>query len=290
MAGVARPGYMKLREKMPQGIAAFAVYTLLFGSVFGMLALVFPTLSESIYYLMNHLDEIINQVIDVFHSSWIKEWIKSGGVEIQNLLERTTMQFRNISGKIGMYGLPIGVSVLLSYYFLTQWDKITKASLRLFPESNREDVIILSRRIADVLSGFFRSRILLMFFMSAITYVFFRLFNIRGALAFALFAGVSDLIPYIGAALGGVFPVTFLFTVSIKEAIILLILLTMLQLAENAWLAPKLTGDAVYMHPAVVVFLVFAGGHLFGFWGVLFAVPFGAIVRTVFEYYLEKIT
>lgn len=290
LAGTARPGFVKLREKMPKVVAALIVYFFLFGCILSCVAFIFPTLVEGIFYLMNHLHEITDKAINIFDKAWINEWIATSIEETEFLLERSVSQFKKLPQNIGAFGLPMGVSVLLSYYLLTEWETLTKSILRLFPETYREGMVVLSRRISDVMSGFLRSRILLMIYITIGTFILFRLFDIKHALAYAVFAGVLDIVPYIGAAMGGLFPVGFLLIQSPEKAILLLILLTMLQLIENVWIAPSLTGNAVYLHPAVVVFLVFAGGQLFGFWGVLLAVPFGAVVRTGLDYYIEKIT
>lgn len=290
LAGAARPGFIKLCEKMPKVLAALVVYFLIFGCAFSCVAFIFPTLVEGIFYLMNHLHEIADKAINMFDKAWINEWITISMEETETLLERSVTQFKKLPQNIGAFGLPFGVSVLLSYYLLTEWEKLTKSALRLFPENHREGMIVLSRRISDVINGFIRSRVLLMLYITVGTFILFRLFDVKNALAYAVFAGVLDLVPYIGAAMGGLFPVGFLLIQSPEKAILLLILLIVLQFIENAWIAPNLTGNAVYLHPAVVVFLVFAGGQLFGFWGVLLAVPFGAVVRTGIDYYIEKIT
>ncbi|MCS4470673.1 AI-2E family transporter [Clostridium botulinum] len=101
--------------------------------------------------------------------------------------------------------------------------------------------------------------------------------------------GFFNIIPYFGPVIGSLPAILIAFTKSPKTALWALILLYFIQQIEGDILSPKITGDSVDMHPLTVILLLLIGGKIYGFAGMVLAIPIGVIMKIIYEdlnYYL----
>ncbi len=100
---------------------------------------------------------------------------------------------------------------------------------------------------------------------------------------------IFNIIPYFGPVIGSLPAILIAFTKSPKTALWALILLYFIQQIEGDILSPKITGDSVDMHPLTVILLLLVGGKIYGFVGMVLAIPIGVIMKIIYEdlnYYL----
>ena len=190
---------------------------------------------------------------------------------------------------LSLFLLPI-----LTFYLLRDWDNILVHIGALIPESQRETALKLARDTDEVLSAFLRGQILVMAALATIYSIGLGLVGLKFAVAIGVVSGLVSFVPYLGfvfgIALAGL-------TVALEpnplwQLVGVVATFSIAQFIEGSVLTPKLVGDRIGLHPVIIIFAVAAGGQLFGFFGILLALPAAAVlsvlVRFAFDRYLKE--
>ncbi|MCR6662756.1 MAG: AI-2E family transporter [Luteimonas sp.] len=218
-----------------------------------------------------------------------EHWQQAGGIATAFFGYLSRSGFALIAWVVNIVLVPI-----LTFYFLRDWDKLVDQVAALIPRDHIATVTRLARESSESLGGFLRGQILVMFAQGAIYAVGMSLVGLRLGLLIGIIAGLISFVPYLGATIGivlalvaaivqeGGFNWTLLLLVSAVFAIG--------QLAESYVLTPRLVGDKIGLHPVAVIFAVMAGGQLFGFLGMLLALPVAAIGNVLLRFAHERYT
>lgn len=218
-----------------------------------------------------------------------EHWQQAGGVAAAFFGYLSRSGFALIAWAVNIVLVPI-----LTFYFLRDWDLLVDRVAALIPRDHIDTVTRLARESSESLGGFLRGQILVMLAQGAIYAVGMSLVGLRLGLLIGIIAGLISFVPYLGATIGivlalvaavvqeGGFNWTLLALVSAVFAIG--------QLAESYVLTPRLVGDKIGLHPVAVIFAVMAGGQLFGFLGMLLALPVAAIANVLLRYAHERYT
>ena len=293
--------------KMPRTVAVVAVFVITFLVVGLLVLLVGPLIRSQVSALFAALPDIVEQVEQVWLPNvlgWLN--IDSGDdVGIAAFLSRYADMFGSWSGKILMgvskSGGALAAAVLslflipiLTFYMLRDWDSIVLNLGALVPSSQRETVFRLARETDDILGAFLRGQLLVMFSLAIIYSVGLAISGVKFAVAIGVVSGLVSFVPYLGfvfgIALAGL-------TVALEpnplwHLVGVVATFSIAQMIEGSILTPKLVGDRIGLHPVVVIFAVAAGGQLFGFFGILLALPAAAVlsvlVRFAYNRYLRE--
>ncbi len=183
---------------------------------------------------------------------------------------------------------------VLTFYLLRDWDVMKGLIHQLIPRRYEPRAVHLARECDVVLGGFMHGQLLVMAALGVVYSVGLWLAGLDMALLIGMIAGLVSFVPYLGFIIGVVLA-GIAAIVQFQELIPLLYVLLALgvgQMLESFVLTPYLLGDRIGLHPVAVIFAVMAGGQLFGFVGVLLALPATAvlmvIVRQSIEYYLDS--
>ncbi len=183
------------------------------------------------------------------------------------------------------------LSPILAIYFLADWNKFESAFMRLIPQKWRLEWQRLWQDINHVVRRFVRGNLVVAVIVGVLIGIGVKLVGMDYALFIGIISGLSDLIPYFGPLIGAM-PVLFLALTKspgmvLKVALVILIV----QQLEGSVISPKLMGDSVRLHPLWIVFVLLAGGELAGFWGMLLAVPFAAVLKVIIRHiYLRLVS
>jgi predicted PurR-regulated permease PerM len=182
---------------------------------------------------------------------------------------------------ISLFLIPI-----LTFYLLRDWDLMIKRFGSLIPAEQRVTVFRLARETDDVLGAFFRGQVLVMFALAIIYALGLSLVGLKFAIAIGVVAGLVSFVPY----LGFVFGILLAGLTVVMEPDPLLRLagvvatFSIAQMIEGSILTPKLVGDRIGLHPVIVIFAIAAGGQLFGFFGILLALPAAAVLSVLVRF------
>lgn len=181
---------------------------------------------------------------------------------------------------------------VVAFYLLRDWDVMVEKIRLLIPRRIEPVISRLSREADSVLGGFLRGQLSVMVALGAIYSIGLWMVGIDLALLIGMVAGLVSFIPYLGAIVG---VGAGLIAAMVQHGDLTHVLLVGLvfavgQTLESVVLTPFLVGDRIGMHPVAVIFAVMAGGQLFGFVGVLVALPVAAVVMVILRYLYQEYT
>lgn len=292
--------------KLPRTIAVVIVFVLTFLALGLLVLLVVPLIKTQVTALLDALPGIIAEVEQV----WLPR--VSGWLDVPAGEEIGFAAFiARYSDMAGSWGTSLLVSLsrsggalaaavislflipILTFYILRDWDSILDHFGALVPAAQRETVFKLARETDDILGAFLRGQIMVMLALAIIYSVGLSLVGLKFALAIGVVAGLVSFVPYLGFVIGiGLAALTVALEPEPLWIFVgVIATFTVGQLIEGSLLTPKLVGDRIGLHPVIVIFAVVAGGQLFGFFGILLALPAAAVlsvlVRFAYDQYLK---
>ncbi|MDB5091973.1 MAG: hypothetical protein JWO85_74 [Candidatus Eremiobacteraeota bacterium] len=188
--------------------------------------------------------------------------------------------------------LTIAIPVV-SLYMLAESATIKRFFARLVPASKRELAIDILGDIDAVIGGFVRGQLLVAASVAALAIVALLLLRVPDAVLIGLWAGVADIVPYVGPFAGAI-PATLLalFSNGWPSAVFVVVAFTIINQIEAHLLAPRIVSSTVKVTPLAVIFSLLIGAHVFGFLGLLIAVPIAGIIRALLARFFpeEEIT
>jgi len=295
------------RFKLPRTLAVVVVFLLTFTVLVLLVVLVGPLIRTQVSALLAALPGLLIQVEQVWLpsvSAWLN--IETGddvgiGAFLANYSEMAGTWGAKVLVSVGKSGGAVAAAVLslflvpiLTFYLLRDWDTIMMHIGALIPSRQRETVIKLARDTDEVLGAFLRGQLLVMLALSVIYSVGLGLVGLKFAIAIGVVSGLVSFIPYLGFVFGiGLAALTVILEPNpLWQMIGVVATFTIAQLLEGSILTPKLVGDRIGLHPVLIIFAIVAGGQLFGFFGILLALPAAAVlsvmVRFAYDRYLKE--
>lgn len=192
-----------------------------------------------------------------------------------------------VMGRGGQVVLTLVANLVLipvvTFYLLRDWDKLLQRAQGLMPRSRVRQVTQVAGEIDEVLGAFLRGQFVVMLALGVIYAIGLSLIGLEGAFLIGIGAGLLSIVPYLGSFVGlAVAVAVSLFQFGdILHVVLVLLVFGAGQSLEGMVLTPKLVGDRIGLHPVTVIFAVMAGGQLFGFVGILLALPVAAVLNVV---------
>lgn len=185
----------------------------------------------------------------------------------------------------------IVVTPVVAFYLLHDWDRMVATLDDYLPRQHRDTIRDLALRIDEALAGFVRGQLLVCAILGVFYAVALSLLGLQFGLLVGAFAGLISFIPYVGAILGGVLSLGIAVAQFWGEWGMIAAVAAVFaagQAVEGNFLTPKLVGDRVGLHPVWLIFALAAFGSIFGFVGMLIAVPAAATIGVLSRFALEK--
>jgi predicted PurR-regulated permease PerM len=260
-----------------------------------------PTLAADLDRQIRRLSELYAQLqIPPAIRDWIDGILAGFGqpgggpisIDLSFLLPVLTGAGSLIGVVFGYLILPVWVAYLLN-------DRVVLISNfdRALPSSWRFDVWAVIRTVERVFGQWVRGQLILGFAVAIFTFIGLLVASQlvdpifgRYAVLLSAIAGVLELIPIIGPIISAVPAVLLAATVGPGVVVAALVLYTLVQQIENNFLVPKIQGDAVELHPSLVMFAIIVGGSLAGLLGAILALPMTAAFRDVIRYLFRRLS
>lgn len=214
-----------------------------------------------------------------------EHWQGAGGIAASVLGYVSRSGFALVAWLANIALLPV-----LTFFFLRDWDLIVGRVGALVPRDHYETVRRLALEANEVLGGFLRGQLLVMLVLGILYALGLWLVGLKLGILIGLVAGLLTFVPYLGPAsiilFGGIAALVqfgdwqHLAGVGIVFGVG--------QVVESFLLTPMLVGDRIGLHPMAVIFAVMAGGTLFGFLGMLLALPVAAVANVLLRYAQER--
>lgn len=175
---------------------------------------------------------------------------------------------------------------VVTFYLLRDWDLMMVRIGELLPRNIEPVVTLWARECDEVLGAFMKGQLVVMLVLGIIYAIGLALLGVDLALLLGVTAGLASIVPYLGVIVGIVSSGVAAY-VQMQDPMILIgvaVVFGVGQLLEGMVLTPKLVGDRIGLHPVAVIFAIMAGGQLFGFVGVLLALPVAAVIRVLLSH------
>jgi predicted PurR-regulated permease PerM len=191
---------------------------------------------------------------------------------------------------ISVFSLVV-VTPVVAFYLLSDWDRMVRAVDNWIPLQHRETVHGLVREMDDAIAGFVRGQTAVCLILGSFYAVALTLTGLNFGLLIGLVSGIITFIPYVGSMTGLVLAAGVAIAQFWPEYTPILVVLGIFfvgQFLEGYVLAPKLVGESIGLHPVWLMFALFAFGYLFGFVGLLIAVPLAAVIGVLVRFALRR--
>jgi predicted PurR-regulated permease PerM len=179
------------------------------------------------------------------------------------------------------------ITPVVAYYFIADWPRIVRAADRLMPRAEHDTIAGLARQTDVAISGFVRGQTLVCVLLGLFYAASLSAVGLNFALLIGLLSGLISFIPYVGSITGFVLATGIAVAQFWPDWIWITVVIGIFlvgQFIEGNILVPKLVGDSVGLHPLWMLFALFAFGYLFGFVGLLLAVPLAAAVGVLVRF------
>jgi predicted PurR-regulated permease PerM len=204
------------------------------------------------------------------HAAQASDYVSSLGAPTLAVLRRA---LTGIAGLITIF--------VLSYLMVLEAPKIIDGFLALFEERRAERIRRVGRDCAKTVTGYISGNLLISVICGLLTFVVLAILHVPFAALIALFVGLADLIPLVGATLGAIVGVLAAFTQSVPDGIIVLVFFVVYQQVENHLLQPLIFSRTVQLNPLTVLLAVLIAAQLAGLLGALLAIPAAGIIQIV---------
>jgi len=277
------------RIGIPRGIGATLGLLLGLGALGGVIALIVPIFSQEINQFANSLPSIVDALRHrLGHLTGTSP--TRIGQQIQHFVNTYTQHPTKLLGPLTSVGAGVVaglatviVVLLTALYTAIHPEPLAAGFVSLAPLAKRPQAEHILSRLRVAYLGWLRGLMIGMAVLGGVTYLGLRIVGLDFAAFFAVFTAVAMIIPYFGALLSSIPPILYALTISPGKALIVAIIYVVAHQVESNIIQPLVVARTVELHPAVVAVGVVAVDRLFGFAGLIVAVPILATVRILVD-------
>lgn len=287
------PAIKFLRKlRIPKILAILAIYFSIFGIIGLLVYLTAPVFISELKQFSNYLPEYFERISPVLRQLGL-DTARSFSDLTKFLMGGLEQSSDSILGAVVAFlgGVSSAVFILAIAFFLSLEDRGMEKFLTLvLPKKYEDQVITFFERAQTKVAGWFGARILACLFVGAASLVVFYIFGIEYAFMLALISGILNFIPYIGPWITAITLAIFVAVSSPTPVAVLYVLIAIfaIQVVENNLLTPVLMKKMIGIPPVLVLISLLAGAKMFGFLGMLFAIPVFGIIYEFVKEFLEK--
>ncbi len=289
---------VKRLEKMrfPRWLAVSIIYTLVFVLIGYLVFLITPSINDQVTTIVKNFPEYRSQIDQSLSSQPL---LKAAFDRLALLSQSRPDALADQVGQAatGAIGSVFGfiTFLVLTFYFLMSGREILVAVVRYVPGRERQkEIMEIGSESSIKLGRWIRYQLIMSLIVFITTYIILTLLGVKVALSLALFAGVLQFVPFIGAFIGAVPAALAALVISPTAALIFIALTVVIQLILANVISPQLFNKAIGVSPVIILLAALVGFTLLGPIGIILAVPVAAIIDVVFDtmgsdYVKEKI-
>ena len=280
-------------------IIAYLAMVLMIGLI---LAFTIPSLGTQISDIVTAVPSIVSD---------IKEWINNIFVKISNLsLENLDSVKNTFMGRIETIATDIEtslpemamnfvsslasglgkilLSLILGFYLLFDFDKVTAGFISLFPEKSRGEISYLLEKLNDSLYSFISGTLWLSLLLFVVSIIGFSIIGLNAPVLIAFICVITNLIPYIGPSMGAAVAGAIGFAESSTIGVLTLLFILVVQTIDGNVLQPLVMSKKMNLSPITIILSLLIFEYLFGIFGMIIATPAVALLKIIFVFIDEK--
>ena len=303
IAWVLNPTVKRLQKKgVKRGLAVTIAYLIMILVVAAIVWFTIPSLGTQISDIVSAVPEIANDV-----KSWIDNLfaklsdlslenrdtvkasfllrIESLSESIQKSLPETAVNIvSSLASGIGK----IVMSLILGFYILYDFDKVSSGFINLFPKKTRKDIGELIGKLNDTLYSFVSGTLWLSLLLFVVSVIGFSIIGLNAPVLIAFICVITNLIPYIGPYLGAAVAGAIGFAESPVVGVLTLVFILVTQTLEGEILHPIVMSKKMNLNPITIIISLLIFEYLFGIIGMVIATPVVAILKIIYQFLDEK--
>ncbi len=284
------------KTKIPRTLAIIVLYAVIIGVLALIIVLIAPIISRQVTGLFNELPEYARQTrnfIEYLSQTEQFKWMMNQEYVSLKDLEKQLMDFANTlpdnitSALKGLLSVITSITILivtvpfLLFFMFKDGHKLPKAISKFLPPSYREEGINTLKDTSDTLAAYIQGQLTVASFVGTLTFIGYLIIGLPYALVMALIGAITNIIPFIGPFIGAAPAIIVALFDSPTKAILVIVVVTIAQQIEGNLLSPLILGKRLDTHPATIIILLLVAGNLAGIIGMILAVPFYAVTKTV---------
>lgn len=298
-------GIVDFLEKRLKGKRALAVamtligLVLIFTIVFSILG---PVLAEQITSLINAMPSIAKELQQqafavrdtLLQNEFLSRFMAENDEMFRNLTTNITSYLGDLFGNIASsFGQVVGfvtsavitivVIPFMLLYMLLDGKRLPDAIVKLLPSSYEKETRHILHDMHETVRSYVNAQLLVAFFVGITSLIGLWIVGVDYAILLALFMMVTNIIPYVGPFLGAVPAVIVAFIQDPIKVIWVIVVIIIVQQIESNVISPLIQGKSLKVHPLTIIIVLLVAGNLAGIIGMLIAVPFYAVAKTVVQ-------
>ena len=289
------------RKNVNRKLGTTIVYLLFMIVMVLLIVLVVPEFINQLKELISQLPNYLSKVKD-FISNLFNRFdtdaldITAIQNDINGQLEKYVTDFTSngLTGIVSVVtsilssGLTVGLSLIIAFYFSLGFDKMAKKVNNTLPKTHRNEIINILGQIGDMTRRYVNGTLFSSLIVTIFTFIGLLISGVSSPLLFAIFCGVTNIIPYFGPYIGGIPTIIVGFSISPLCGIVCLVTILLVQMVEGNVINPIIVGKATDMHPITIIIGLIIFGHFFGIVGMVLATPIMGAVKILFNYFNNK--
>jgi predicted PurR-regulated permease PerM len=226
-----------------------------------------PTLAEHIKkFIEGFSDTLVSQVMKCINAVW------SSSLAVINIISL------------------VFITPIIAFYLLRDWNNIVIRLKNYLPVKQKEVVLDIFKEIDSRIAGYIRGQINVCMILAVYYVITLSFVGLDFSLLIGVASGVLTFIPYIGvlAGISAALLAALLQGMSSSQMLIIIMIFVVAQIVEGNFITPKLVGEKIGLHPVWIIFAMLAGASLFGFKGLLLALPVAAILVVFVNFIIDQ--
>ncbi|WP_070120401.1 AI-2E family transporter [Bacillus marinisedimentorum] len=285
-----RPIVRIMDKWMPKVLAIIVLYVLLIGLLSGIvyfagdsIAKQFNDLANSVPQDLEKVDKKTEDVVQENNFGLVSyEEVKNKAISYFAELARGIGN--NIMGIVSMAASVATVMIVIPFilfYLLRDDYKLAPHVLNFIPKKHHEEGREILHDLDETLSTYIVGQVIVAMIVGVLTFIGFWIIGLKYGLLLAIFAMVMDIVPFLGPFIGIIPAVVVALMSSPMMLLKVVIVFIVVQQLEGNLITPQVMGKKLSLHPVTVILVIMAAGSVFGFFGILLAVPFYASAKEI---------
>ena len=288
-------------KKLSRKLSTFIVYILFVLILILLVVLVVPEfisqLKELISQVPSFLVDVKNFIANIFSKfdnseidlSTVQANIISQVESIGNNLTTNSLSgIVNTITNILSSGASVILGILIGFYFSLDFDKLKLRIKGWIPVKHKDETFHVVDELNGMARGYVSGTLFTSLAVAFFTFIGLIISGISSPLLFAIFCGITNIIPYFGPYIGGIPTVIVAFSISPMCGIIAALTIIIVQFVDGNIINPIVIGKATDVHPITIVIGLLVFEHYFGIWGMILATPIIGAFKILFNFFNEK--
>ena len=304
---------MKIKVKNHQVSRTFAVaivFLLLIAIIVSALSFLIPNILNQVEQLIQNMPEyiksfqrfltkvlqqknlppwIVDLTKDVDINAYTKEIEESLSGFDKNFMMSITSSIGSIIGMVTSVTVTIVTVPFMLFYMLKDGHKLVPTVTGIFSEKQANRIGELLEKMSETISKYISGQAIECLFVGTCTAIGYGIVGVPFALLIGIFAGITNMIPYIGPYIGLLPALILALSNSVRQTILVIIVCVVVQQIDGNLIYPNVIGKSLDIHPLTIIIILLVAGNLAGLLGMLLAVPVYAVIKVIVIYIYDII-